>query len=129
MPDLRLVIGNKNLSSWSMRPWFLMKHAGIAFREEVRLFESDRWRERITDVSPSGRVPVLYDGDLAVWDSLAICEYIAEIFPEKKLWPDDRERRAHARAISAEMHAGFGDMRRDLSMDVANRYPRRVLAT
>jgi glutathione S-transferase len=129
MSELRLVIGNKNLSSWSMRPWFLMKQVGIAFREEVRLFETDGWRKTILDVSPSGRVPVLYDGDIAVWDSLAILEHLAERFPEKKLWPDDRALRAHARSVSAEMHAGFGDMRRDLSMDVANRYPRRVLAT
>src|SRR5260221_10829485 len=125
MPDLRLVIGNKNLSSWSMRPWFLMKEAGIAFREEVRLFETDRWRETIHDVSPSGRVPVLLDGEFAVWDSLAICEYLAELFPEKKLWPEDRTRRAHARPVSAEMHSGFGDLRCPLSMDIGNRYPAR----
>jgi glutathione S-transferase len=125
---LRLIVGNKNLSSWSLRPWVLLTHAGIPFDEEVRLFETDRWRETIGDVSPSGRVPVLLDGDLAVWESIAIAEYVADRFPEKALWPRDRVARAHARAVSAEMHAGFPHMRRDLSMDVAARYPRRRLA-
>ncbi len=125
---LRLVLGDKNLSSWSLRPWVLMKHAGIAFEEEVRLFDTEGWRDTIVDVSPSGRVPVLLDGDLAVWESLAIAEHVAELFPEKELWPRDRAARAHARAISAEMHAGFAHMRRDLSMDVAGRFPRRTLA-
>ncbi|HEY8079428.1 MAG TPA: glutathione S-transferase family protein, partial [Labilithrix sp.] len=125
---LRLVLGDKNLSSWSLRPWVLMKHAEIPFEEEVRLFDTEGWRDTIVDVSPSGRVPVLLDGDLAVWESLAIAEHVAELFPEKRLWPKDRAARAHARAISAEMHAGFAHMRRDLSMDVTGRFPRRTFA-
>ncbi len=129
MSDFHLVLGNKNLSSWSLRPWILLEHAGIPFVEEVRLFETSGWRDTIGEVSPSGRVPVLRHGDVVVWESLAICEYIAELFPDAKLWPTDRAARAHARAVSAEMHAGFANMRHDLSMDVAHRHPRRTLST
>lgn len=127
--DLLLVIGNKNLSSWSLRPWLAMKHSGIAFRELVLLFEADGWRESIRGVSPSGRVPVLRDGDLVVWESLAICEHLSDAFPEARLWPEDRAARAYARAVSAEMHAGFASLRRDMSMDVVARAPKRTLST
>lgn len=118
---LVLFIGNKNLSSWSLRPWLVLKHAGIAFREEVLLFETPGWRSTIGAHSPSGRVPTLHDGDLRVWDSLAIAEHLAERFPEKQLWPSDPNARAIARAVSAEMHSGFGAMRREMSMDVTAR--------
>jgi len=120
-----LVIGNKNQSSWSMRPWLLLRQAGITFEEQVLLFETPGWRDAIVKHSPTGRVPVLRHGELAVWDSLAICEYVADSFPEAKLWPDDRAERAVARAVSAEMHSGFPNMRREMSMDVTARFPAR----
>lgn len=121
--DLTLVIGNKNLSSWSMRPWLAMKQAGIPFEEKVVLFETPGWRDSILAWSPSARVPSLKHGELAVWDSLAICEYVADLFPEKQLWPADRAARATARAVSAEMHSGFPHLRREMSMDVTARHP------
>ncbi len=124
--DLLLILGNKNLSSWSLRPWLLLRHAGIAFRERVLPFETPGWRTTIASLSPSHRVPALHDGELVVWDSLAIGEYVAELFPEKQLWPVDRATRALARAVSAEMHAGFASLRRDLPMDVMARVPRRT---
>ncbi len=126
--DLLLVLGNKNLSSWSLRPWLLLRHAGIAFRERVLPFETPGWRTTIEALSPSGRVPALHHGDLVVWDSLAICEYVAELFPAAKLWPEERAARALARAVSAEMHSGFASMRRDMSMDVTARVPRRPMS-
>jgi glutathione S-transferase len=126
--DLLLVLGNKNLSSWSLRPWVLLRQAGIAFRERVLPFESEGWRDAIVALSPSRRVPVLHDGELVVWDSLAICEYVADSFPDAQLWPAPRDARALARAVSAEMHAGFASMRRDLSMDVVARHPPRTMS-
>lgn len=120
---LTLVIGNKNLSSWSMRPWLLMKQADIPFEEKVVLFETPGWRDSILAYSPSARVPALKHGELVVWDSLAICEYAADLFPEKQLWPADRAARATARAVSAEMHSGFPHLRREMSMDVVARHP------
>ena len=126
--DLRLILGNKNLSSWSLRPWVLLRHAGIAFEERVLPFESPGWRTAIEALSPSRRVPALHHGELVVWDSLAICEYVAELFPHAKLWPEDRAARALARSLSAEMHSGFGSLRRDMSMDVMARVPRRTMS-
>ena len=104
---LTLVIGNKNYSSWSLRPWIAMKVAGIAFEETVISLYEPGSRERMLDVSPTGKVPVLIDGDIQVWESLAILDYLAEQTPRGGLWPADRAARAHARAIAAEMHAGF----------------------
>lgn len=126
--DLVLILGNKNLSSWSLRPWVLLRHAGIPFRERVLPFETPGWRTAIEALSPSRRVPALHHGDLVVWDSLAICEYVAELFPEAKLWPEDRAARALARSVSAEMHSSFASMRRDMSMDVMARVPRRAMS-
>jgi glutathione S-transferase len=126
--DLLLILGNKNLSSWSLRPWVLLRHAGIAFQERVLPFETPGWRTAIAALSPSRRVPALHHGDLVVWDSLAICEYVADLFPEARLWPEDRATRALARAVSAEMHAGFASLRRDMSMDVTARVPRRTMS-
>jgi glutathione S-transferase len=123
-----LVLGNKNLSSWSLRPWVLLRQAGIPFRERVLPFEAEGWRDTIASLSPTRRVPVLHDGDLVVWDSLAICEYVADTFPEARVWPTDRSARAIARSVSAEMHSGFPNMRRDLSMDVVARHARRPFA-
>lgn len=121
MNELVLVVGNKNLSSWSLRPWILLKHADIPFREKVLLFETPGWRSSIVDQSPSRRVPVLTDGNLRIWDSLAIAEHVAERFPEKELWPEELEPRSIARSVCAEMHSGFFAMRNELSMDVVAR--------
>jgi glutathione S-transferase len=114
---MSLVIGDKALSSWSLRPWLVMKVSKIAFREEqIRLRRPDTGAE-IARHSPSGRVPVLKHGALTVWDSLAICEYLAELAPEARLWPKDPGARASARAVSAEMHAGFHALRNEFPMD------------
>jgi glutathione S-transferase len=119
--ELKLVIGNKNYSSWSLRPWLAMKVAGIAFTEErIPLYGPDS-KERILAFSPAGKVPCLVDGELRVWDSLAICEYLAEKHPV--LWPQDRAARAAARSISAEMHSGFPNLRANMSMNIRKRYP------
>jgi glutathione S-transferase len=115
---LKLVIGNKNYSSWSMRPWIGLKAAGIAFDEEVISLYVDGSREQILKHSPAGKVPVLIDGDVHVWESLAILEYAAEKFPKAGLWPSDPAARAHARAISTEMHAGFAPLREECGMNM-----------
>ena len=128
MSERLLLLGNKNLSSWSLRPWLLMRHAGVSFRERVLPFETDGWRDTIVALSPTRRVPVLHDGELVVWDSLAICEYVADLFPEAKLWPEDVAARALARSVSAEMHSGFAAMRRDMSMDVTARRARQAVS-
>jgi glutathione S-transferase len=113
-----LVIGNKNYSSWSFRPWIAMKAAGIAFEEIViPLYEAGS-KERILTHSPAGKVPVLIDGDVRAWESLAILDYLAEAFPQAGLWPADRAARAHARTIAAEMHAGFVPLRRHCPMNM-----------
>lgn len=119
-----LIIGNKNYSSWSMRPWLLMKHFGIPFEERyIPLFAGD-YKRQILQYSPSGRVPCLLDGDLAVWDSLAISEYLAERHPG--LWPADPAARAIARSVSAEMHSGFTALRSTLGMNIRRRAPRPI---
>jgi glutathione S-transferase len=118
---MKLVIGNKNYSSWSLRPWLLLRQAGLPFEEELISFNAPDFKARVLRYSPSGKVPVLIDGDLAVWDSLAIAEYVAERFPEKRLWPEAREARARARSISAEMHSGFQDLRSRMTMNCSLR--------
>src|SRR5262249_6015469 len=105
--SLHLVIGNKNYSSWSFRPWFAMKVAGIAFDDTVISLDADDFRRRRTAWGGCGRVRVLMDGDTGIWESLAILEYVAERFPAAGLWPQDAGVRARARAVSSEMHAGF----------------------
>jgi glutathione S-transferase len=117
---LRLVIGNKNYSSWSMRPWLAMRASNIAFEEIfIPLYTDDKAdKDRILSFSPAGKVPTLIDGDVAVWDSLAIIEYLDERFPDKKLWPEERAERAHARSISAEMHSGFLPLRNECGMNL-----------
>jgi glutathione S-transferase len=116
---LTLVIGNKNYSSWSMRPWVALKACGIAFEEVfIPLYTGDADKQRLLDFSRAGKVPVLVDGDVTVWDSLAIIEYAAERFPQAGLWPEDRAGRAHARSISAEMHSGFAAMRNECGMNL-----------
>jgi glutathione S-transferase len=119
---MELLIGDKVWSSWSMRPWLVLKRAGAPFTETLISLRTPQTDAQIRAAgSPSGLVPVLKDGDLVVWDSLAICEYAAEIFPQAKLWPEDRAARALGRSACAEMHAGFHSMRGELSMDLARR--------
>ncbi|MBA2722078.1 MAG: glutathione S-transferase family protein [Methylibium sp.] len=119
---MQLVIGNKNYSSWSLRPWVLMRQAGIAFDEIQIRFDAftpdSRFKRSLAVHTPAGKVPVLIDGDLHVWDTLAIAEYLAERFPEHRLWPDDARARARARTVCAEMHAGFGALRSHCPMNV-----------
>ena len=117
---LKLVIGNKNYSSWSMRPWLALRASGIAFEEIFVPLYTDNTadKERLLSFSASGKVPALIDDDVTIWDSLAIIEYLAERFPDARLWPDDRAQRAHARAISAEMHSGFVALRSECGMNL-----------
>ena len=115
---IKLIIGNKNYSSWSFRPWIAMKVAGIAFEEEVISLEASDFKARVGKVSGTGKVPALVDGNVHVWESLAILEYLAEKYPHAHLWPADPAARALARAIAAEMHAGFGPLRRHLPMNM-----------
>ena len=123
MSELTLVIGNKNYSSWSLRPWLVLKQFGIPFTEiRIPLYGSDA-KANILRHSPSGKVPVLHDGDITVWDSLAICEYLAERFPQQQLWPAQPAARALARAICAEMHSGFADMRQHMTMNIRGHFP------
>jgi len=124
---LKLYVGNKNYSSWSMRPWVLMKQAGIAFDEAMVRFDSfdqgSQFKMAIAAVNPVAKVPVLVDGELAIWDTLAICEYLAESFPDKALWPRDKAMRARARSICAEMHSGFGNLRNHCGMNIEASLP------
>jgi glutathione S-transferase len=116
---LKLVIGNKNYSSWSMRPWLALRANDIAFEEIfIPLYTGDVDKKQILSFSRAGKVPTLIDGDITVWDSLAIIEYLAEKFPDARLWPEHRVRRAHARAISAEMHSGFLPLRNECGMNL-----------
>ena len=119
---LQLFIGNKNYSSWSMRPWVLLKQAGIPFEEVLVRFDSfsegSKFKTQIAQVSPTGKVPALVDGDLAIWDTLAIAEYLPEKFPEKRLWPQDAKARAIARSVCAEMHSGFTALRSHCGMNI-----------
>lgn len=122
---MRLLIGNKNYSSWSLRPWLALTELGIAFDEErVPLF-APGYKDRILAASPAGKVPVLIDGSIAVWDSLAIGEYLAEKFPEHGVWPRDAAARAHARCVSAEMHSGFQNLRGQMPMNIRKVVPGR----
>jgi glutathione S-transferase len=121
---LTLVIANKNYSSWSLRPWLAMRQAGIPFTEILlSLSETPEAKAAFQKYSPSRRVPVLIDGDLTLWESIAICEYVAELFPEAQLWPEEQKARAVARAVSAEMHAGFVALRQNMPMDIRGHYP------
>jgi glutathione S-transferase len=124
---MQLYIGNKNYSSWSLRPWVLMKQLGIPFEEVLVRFDSfdadSRFKREVLRVNPTGKVPVLVDGDMVVWDTLAIAEYLAEKFPALALWPTDPVLRARARSVSAEMHAGFGALRNHFPMNIEASLP------
>ena len=124
---LKLVIGNKNSSSWSMRAWVVMRQSGIDFQEVMLRFDSfspdSQFKTRIAEVSPAGQVPVLIDADLAIWDTLAIAEYLAEKFPERQLWPSLVAARARARSVCAEMHGGFSALRSACPMNIEARLP------
>jgi glutathione S-transferase len=122
---LTLVIGNKNYSSWSMRPWVAAVAAGIPFTEVRVLLDQPQTAAEIARYSAAGRVPVLLAGEMTIWDSLAICEYLAEQFPELQLWPQDVAARALARSIVAEMHSGFPDLRNAMPMNIKARLPGR----
>jgi glutathione S-transferase len=118
MADLKIYLGNKNYSSWSLRGWLALKATGAPFSETVIPLRQPDTQDTIRRYSPSGRLPVLHHGDVVVWESLAIAEYLAEQFPEAQLWPADPHARALARAISAEIHAGFNAMRQELPMNI-----------
>jgi glutathione S-transferase len=122
---MKLVIGSKNYSSWSLRSWLLLKHAGIAFEEVPLRFSEPDFKQQVLRYSPAGRVPVLIDGDTTVWDSLAIIEYVAENFADQILWPPARKQRGEARSICAEMHAGFQALRDNMPMNVGASLPGR----
>lgn len=123
MAQLTLVIGNKNYSSWSLRPWLAMKQFGLDFNEVRIALYTPESPEKIQQFSPSGKVPVLLHDTLTVWDSLAMCEYLAEQFPTLHWWPQDKTARAVARSISAEMHSGFQDLRQNMPMNCRARFP------
>lgn len=129
MTEFVLHIGNKNLSSWSLRAWLVMKQADIPFREHLIRLDEPESRANLGASSPSGLVPCLEHGDVVVWDSLAIAEYLNDLFPEKGLWPADRAARAHARAVSAEMHSGFAQLRTVWPMVFAREGMRHIAPT
>jgi glutathione S-transferase len=120
---IKLWVGNKNYSSWSLRPYLVLNASGVTFEDEVIVLDHADTRQKITAINPAGRVPVLDHDGIVVWDSLAICEFLAERYPDAHLWPDDPVARSRARSISAEMHAGFAALRRDMPMDIRSRKP------
>ena len=123
---MQLVIGNKNYSSWSMRPWVLMKQLGLPFEEHKLRFDfapHSAFRRELALFTPAGRVPVLLDDDFAVWDTLAIIEYLHDKFPGRGIWPEDMRQRARARSLAAEMHAGFGALRDHCPMNIEAALP------
>jgi glutathione S-transferase len=128
MADLTIYLGNKNYSSWSLRAWLALKRTTVAFDEVVIPLYQPTSRETILKYSPSGRVPALKHGELTVWESLAICEYIADSFPTFELWPKDPAARGVARAVSAEIHAGFAALREHLPMNIRSSFPGREIA-
>jgi glutathione S-transferase len=123
MSELTLVVGSKNYSSWSLRPYLALAHTGQPFKEVVIALDQPDTAANIARWSPTGRVPVLYHGSLLVWDSLAICEYLAEVFPQAGLWPEDRAVRAVARSVTAEMHSSFSALRQNMPMNTRARKP------
>ena len=120
---LTLYVGSKRYSSWSLRPYVALVHTGLACETRTILLDREVSRAEIAQVNPAGRLPVLHHDGLVVWDSLAICEYANELFPEARLWPEDRARRARARSIAAEMHSGFLTLRQSMPMILDERRP------
>lgn len=127
MAEFTIYIGNKNYSSWSLRGWLMLKQAGVAFDEVVIPIAQPTTRSNILRYSPSGKVPVLVHGAVTIWESPAIGEYLAELFPAARLWPADRAARAAARAVSLEMHAGFPDLRRHFPMNMRSVFNREIV--
>jgi len=123
---MKLIIGNKNYSSWSLRPWLVLAHFEIPFEEERVLLSGEGWRETIRRKSPSGKVPVLIDGDLVVPETIAIIEYLHDKYPAKGIWPSNRVERAKARSAAAEMHAGFSALRNYAPMNLRASHPGKV---
>lgn len=123
MSELTLIVGSKNHSSWSLRAYLALAHTGQPFREVLIALDKPDTAVNIAQYSPSGRVPALRHGNIAIWDSLAICEYLAETFPQARLWPREREARAVARSVVAEMHSGFSNLRQNMTMDIRARKP------
>jgi glutathione S-transferase len=118
-----IIIGNKNFSSWSLRPWLIMARCGVPFQEVVIKLNTPTTTAEIKRYSAAGKVPVLRHNETTIWESLAICEYLAEQFPEKSFWPKESKARAMARVVSSEMHAGFATLRKNMSMDCTARLP------
>lgn len=125
MAEVTLYIGNKNYSSWSLRGWLVLKESGLPFDEVLIPLDEPNTRTELLRLSPSGRVPAMKHGELTVWDSLAIGEYLAELCPDKRFWPEDPGQRAVARSISAEMHSGFAALRNHLPMNIRSSFPNR----
>ncbi len=123
---MKLLIGNKNYSSWSLRPWLVLTHFNIAFDEHLLLLNGEGWKDKMIAATPNGCVPVLVDEELAIAETIAIIEYLADRFPEKSIWPSDMGERALARAAAAEMHAGFGALRGAAPMNLRQFLPGRV---
>jgi glutathione S-transferase len=118
MSELTLIVASKNYSSWSLRPYLALAHTGQPFREVVVALDEPTTAAEIARYTSSGRLPVLRHGALTLWDSLAICEYLAETFPEARLWPEEKSARAVARSVVAEMHSSFAALRRNMPMDL-----------
>lgn len=123
---MKLLIGNRNYSTWSLRPWLVLAHFDIPFEDEVLMLSGDGWRETLAERSPTGKVPVLIDGNLAVPETIAIIEYLADRFPDKPIWPADITQRAQARAASAEMHSSFSALRSHAPMNLRASHPGKV---
>ncbi|MCW5721854.1 MAG: glutathione S-transferase family protein [Devosia sp.] len=123
---MKLLIGNRNYSTWSLRPWLVLRHFDIPFEDEVLQLSGPRWREVLAERSPTAKVPVLLDGDLAIPETIAIIEYLAERFPDRGIWPQDMTDRALARAAAAEMHGGFAALRSHAPMNLRAAHPGKV---
>ncbi|WEJ57102.1 glutathione S-transferase family protein [Devosia sp. FJ2-5-3] len=123
---MKLLIGNRNYSTWSLRPWLVLRHFEIPFEDEVLQLSGPRWREILAERSPTGKVPVLIDGDLVIPETIAIIEYLAERFPDLPIWPRDSRDRALARAAAAEMHGGFSALRSHAPMNLRASHPGKV---
>lgn len=123
---MKLIFANRNYSSWSLRAWLVLKHFGIPFDEEMVLLSGEGWKETIRKKSPTGKVPVLFDGEAVVPETIAIIEYLNDKYPAKGIWPSDRLRRAQARAVSAEMHGGFTALRKAAPMNLRASHPGKV---